>query len=191
MNKVLIGTLTLAFGVLAHANSVTCTTSPTQIANGIGTATLTCAAIDAGAGFTIGSLELLLASDYINGPIGTTSGTSVQVIYAPSADFSNHTELVTGGFSSSGSTTDGVTNTGGGPFLAQTISVGTETLASFTLFETSSVTSGGPVNASTVNAYLVYTPTSSSSAPEPGSMMLLGSGLLAAGLIGRKKLVRK
>jgi hypothetical protein len=36
-------------------------------------------------------------------------------------------------------------------------------------------------------AVLTYT----TSAPEPGSMMLLGGGLLAAGLIGRKKLVRK
>jgi hypothetical protein len=45
---------------------------------------------------------------------------------------------------------------------------------------------GGSVQGVSEQAFLVLT--YSSSAPEPGSMMLLGSGLLAAGLIGRKKL---
>jgi hypothetical protein len=49
--------------------------------------------------------------------------------------------------------------------------------------------SGGSLNSTALVTFTYQTP--SGSAPEPGSMMLLGGGLLAAGLIGRKKLVRK
>jgi hypothetical protein len=41
------------------------------------------------------------------------------------------------------------------------------------------------------DTYIQAFQTVSTGSPEPGSMILLGSGLLAAGLIGRKKLVRK
>jgi len=177
----------LALGFIAQASSVTCTTSPTQIPNGVGSASLTCAGIDAGPGFIIGNLQLLLASDYINGPIGTTSGTSVQVIYTPSANFGAHTEVVSGGFSSSGSTTDGNPNVGGGPFLAETIFVNAQTLSSFTIGEVSSVTAGGPVNASTVNAFLVYTATATGSVPEPATLGLMGSALVGLGFLARRK----
>jgi hypothetical protein len=149
---------------------------------------LNCPSLDAGAGFTIGSLQLLLASDYINGPLGTTSGTTVSVVYAPTANFANHTEAVSGGFSSSSSTTDGVANVGGGPFLAQTISIGAQVLASFNLVETSSITAGGPVNASTINAFLVYTPVPvTSGVPEPATLGLMGSALLGVGFLARRK----
>jgi hypothetical protein len=178
----------LGLGLIAQASTITCTTSPTQIAGGVGTATLNCPSIDAGAGFTIGNLQLLLASDYINGPISTTSGTTVSILYSASANFANHTEAVSGGFSSSGSTTDGNPNVGGGPFLAETINVGTQTLAGFTLTETSSVMSGGPVNASTINAFLVYTPTAiQSGTPEPATLGLMGSALLGLGFLARRK----
>jgi hypothetical protein len=40
-------------------------------------------------------------------------------------------------------------------------------------------------------AFVTFNYSFPASTPEPGSMILLGSGLLAAGLIGRKKLVRK
>jgi hypothetical protein len=49
--------------------------------------------------------------------------------------------------------------------------------------------SGGSLNSTALVVFTYQTP--SGSAPEPGSMMLLGGGLLAAGLIGRKKLVRQ
>jgi len=53
----------------------------------------------------------------------------------------------------------------------------------------SSLTFSGQLGTTAFVTFTYQTPTGS--APEPGSMMLLGSGLLAAGLIGRKKLVRK
>lgn len=51
--------------------------------------------------------------------------------------------------------------------------------------------SGGSLNSTVLVTFTYSTPTITGSAPEPGSMMLLGGGLLAAGVIGRKKLVRK
>jgi hypothetical protein len=62
----------------------------------------------------------------------------------------------------------------------------------FSVSESSIVTSGSVATSSAaVIVEYDFTPTVTSSAPEPGSMMLLGSGLLVAGLIGRKKLVRQ
>ncbi len=69
----------------------------------------------------------------------------------------------------------------------------------------SCLTTGQPTSLSVAESYVYtsgFTATSiqdsyqqafqsTSGTPEPGSMILLGSGLLAAGLIGRKKLVRK
>jgi hypothetical protein len=60
---------------------------------------------------------------------------------------------------------------------------------------TSMIDSGSGPNPITTNgdvtAQLFAVMTYSTVAPEPGSMLLLGGGLLAGGLIGRKKLVRK
>jgi PEP-CTERM motif len=54
---------------------------------------------------------------------------------------------------------------------------------------TSSLTGAGQLGSLALVTYTYSAPTTG--APEPGSMMLLGSGLLVAGLIGRKKFVRK
>lgn len=175
----------LALSLAAHGTTITCTVSPTQIPNGTGTASLSCPSIDAGSGFIIGSLQLLLASDYINGPFGASSGTTVSVVYTPAANFGAHTQAVTGGFSSTSSTTDGNPDSGGGPFLAETIFVNSQTLAGFTIQESSSVSAGGPVSASTVNAFLSYT--ASSPVPEPATLGLAGGALLALGCFARRK----
>lgn len=53
----------------------------------------------------------------------------------------------------------------------------------------SSLTNSGTLDTSAFITYTYSAPLTG--APEPGSMMLLGSGLLAAGLIGRKKFARK
>jgi hypothetical protein len=185
----LISLSTLAVGLIAHANTITCLPSPVSQAGGTGTgATITCAAIDAGAGFTIGNLQMLLASDYTNGPVGTTSGTNVHVVYTPSANFGTHTEDVSGGFSSNASATDGVNNSGPAPWLAQTILVGTQTLASFTVADVFSVTAGGPVASATANVFLTYTPQQiSTGTPEPATLGLMGCALLGLGFLARRK----
>ena len=190
MKKTLLLSLSiLALGFTAQANFVTCLPSPVSIANGNGTGTtITCDAIDAGAGFTIGNLQLLLASDYNNGPVGSNSGTEVDVVYTPSANFGSHTEELFGGFSSQSSDTDGTPNVGPAPWLAETIVVGTQTLASFTIGDVSSVVSGGPVASSTANVFLQYTPTAiTSGTPEPATLGLMGSALLGLGFLARRK----
>jgi hypothetical protein len=55
----------------------------------------------------------------------------------------------------------------------------------------SSLTASGQLGTTAFVTFTYSTPTIIGSAPEPGSMLLLGGGLLVAGLIGRKKLVRK
>jgi hypothetical protein len=74
-------------------------------------------------------------------------------------------------------------------FGAGTFSVATVTSAIDAGSQANPIGSNGDVTTQ-LYAILTYS-TPTGSAPEPGSMMLLGSGLLAAGLIGRKKLVRK
>ena len=73
---------------------------------------------------------------------------------------------------------------GAGTFVVATVS-GSPDSANLS----SSLTSSGQLGTTAFVTFTYQTPTGS--APEPGSMMLLGGGLVAAGLIGRKKLVRK
>ena len=70
-----------------------------------------------------------------------------------------------------------------------TFVVGDVSAAADSLNPSSSLTASGQLGTTAFVTFTYQTPAGST--PEPGSMMLLGSGLLAAGLIGRKKLVRK
>lgn len=144
---------------------------------------------------TINSVEIFFVSDY---QIGTGSSNSVSVTYGvPSAGSFTVAAVdpcvITGASNS-------VTNTCG--FYSTNINApGTEDESStltgaalqsfaalpFTVGVSSAINSGA-VQTSAGDVIVEYDYTVNSGVPEPGSMMLLGSGLLAAGLIGRKKL---
>jgi PEP-CTERM motif len=81
-------------------------------------------------------------------------------------------------------TTDLAAYVGAGNFTVANVSANPDSTA-----PGSSLTASGQLGSTAFVTYTYSTP--SGSAPEPGSMMLLGSGLLAAGLIGRKTLARK
>jgi len=81
-------------------------------------------------------------------------------------------------------TTDLPFYVGSGNFTVADVSANVDSSASGSM-----LTGAGQLGSFAQVTYTYSAP--SSGAPEPGSMMLLGSGLLAAGLIGRKKFVRK
>jgi hypothetical protein len=153
------------------------------------------------AGDTFVSLTIVLQTDYSGGTGGTLnttqttfSGSLADVLQATSAGSATgtgpafaYTDTASCGAApcspnepSFGSnyfgTVDAAIN--GGNYVGAVIS---ETY-------TTAVTAGS-VQAASDQVFIVLN--YSTSAPEPGSLMLLGGGLLAAGLIGRKKLVRK
>jgi PEP-CTERM motif-containing protein len=81
------------------------------------------------------------------------------------------------------------TDTGSGGFHTSTCNT-TGQPTSMSIAESYVYTSGFTATA-IQDTYVQAFQSVSTGSPEPGSMILLGSGLLAAGLIGRKKLVRK
>jgi len=81
-------------------------------------------------------------------------------------------------------TTDLAAYVGSGVFTVGDVSANVDSSAAG-----SSLLASGQLGSTAFITYTYSAPTTG--APEPGSMMLLGSGLLAAGLIGRKKFVRK
>jgi hypothetical protein len=152
----------------------------------------TCAAFSAlPLGDTFVSVQMVLQSDYTGG-VGVTTNSTQTVFGNTLSDTITSTSAPgLGGSETYSSANVGAPNdpSAGNNFFIETTSL-TYSQAQSTFLESYSttVTSGSVQGASgQVYAILNY----SSAAPEPGSMMLLGSGLLAAGLIGRKKLVRK
>lgn len=169
----------------------TCTVSPTLIANGNGVGSLACPALDAGAGFTLGTVTLSIASDYLNGPIGTTLGTSVLITYTPDGTgtpFGPHNTLVSGGFSSNSFLVDSLVPVGPTPWAVGTMNVNTQTLAGFNLAITSAVQSGF-MSTSSANAFLsgntVAIP-QQGDVPEPGTWAMMLGGLGAMVIFRRQ-----
>lgn len=147
-------------------------------------------------GGTVTGATLIYLADYSNGL--TSSVTEVTQFTFSGGTLTNTSDTVTTtGTSSSNSYTsaDGVTYEPFG-FLTATsqsgfydaissTSNGTQIVAAYT----NTITTGSVVaGTGYTELVLTYTPNST---PEPGSLMLLGSGLLAAGLIGRKKLINR
>lgn len=191
MKKTLLLSLsTLVLGVSAQANTVTCGASPTNVpgaTTGVGGIDLVCGAIDAGAGFLIGNLQLLVFGDWSN---GQSASNTVHEVYTPSTLFLTHTIDLTGGFTSGTASYDGgagYVGANNGPFnpAVETVFINSETLGSITVNGTSAITLGGPINNSTLNVELVYTATSPS--PEPATLGLMGGSLLGLGLLTRRK----
>jgi hypothetical protein len=204
--------LTAAAALSANATVVSCTVSDdaghnlTSVATGSGpntgfsiaggttggsaaTAAISCPGLDAGAGLIITNFQLLGTAGYTGGPFGTTTGTqTTETFTALSGAFSGASvaQTSTGG-------TDPSVFLPGNPFqIGSTVSPGTQTTSSFFVSILSSVSQGGPVAASSGQVVLSYTTQPvTSGVPEPVSMLLFGSGLLAVSLIGRKKFTRK
>jgi hypothetical protein len=144
-------------------------------------------------GGTVTSATLIYLSDYSNGLSpsvtemtifnfsgGSLTNTSDTVTTTGSSSSSNYVSADSATFDAYG----GVTSTSLAGFLDPISSTSNSTTISAAY--TNSITSGSVVSATGyTELILTYTPTTT---PEPGSMMLLGGGLLAAGLIGRKKL---
>jgi len=158
-----------------------------------GTTTISCPTFNTAllpGGSTFSNEQLIIQTDFSGAPPNTF--VDVQASYTSGVtNFISNTEEASGvGGSSTYSTTLTLTAFGGSgaPYWYQLSTASSSVITAFTVSATDSVLgdSAGNPGSITNNAYEVITYTSST--PEPGSMMLLGSGLLAAGLIGRKKL---
>jgi hypothetical protein len=112
-----------------------------------------------------------------------------------SSQGNSYTNATSGGLGSDGGATS-VCPPGGGHacnFTLPTTDAQTVLAGVFTINDTAFVDAGSYSQGATdshIDVTFTYTPVTTSS-PEPVSMLLFGTGLLAVSLIGRKKLVRK
>jgi hypothetical protein len=202
--------LVMTIAASAASVSVTCTAVNSSPGSAVITpTTLTCPDFATlPAGDTATSIQLFAGDSFDGGTFGQTNIIDV--------NYSSINGAITGlpgslpnsciGAAGTGSTcTAEVSGTTSGNTGSSTFAFGnaiTTSLGSFiggTTFNVASVTSAVDAGSALppltgtgdVTAQLFATLTYSTAAPEPGSMMLLGSGLFAAGLIGRKKLAGK
>jgi hypothetical protein len=163
--------------------------------------TSNCAAFSAlPVGDTFVSVELVLQADYTGGG-GVTNATATTwgpVILADTINVTG-TGVSTSwlDYASCGNTSSNVTCTPNDPaqgtnYFETVLSGVNSTNYTTAISEAYSVAvTSGQVQGVSGQIFAVLNYTTTTGTPEPASMILLGSGLLAAGLIGRKKLVRK
>jgi hypothetical protein len=175
----------------------TCTNFGGTYANGAGSLTDSCSGFSQ-AGTTLNSVEIWYVSDF---QFGGSPTNTVNIVFTPSNSLDTWTPSSTtctiSGAGTANTDTCGfysgtLTSPGTTEVSANGAGIAALAASGFTVNAISSVTAGSVSNSSSgVIVEYDYT-TNAGSAPEPGSMILLGSGLVAAGLLGRKKLfVRK
>lgn len=196
-----LSALALTMTVAASASSIDtflCGSATNQGGGGFNPSTITCTTptLSSLGAVDIDSVAFSFAGSYDGGSVGQTNTVS-ESISTTTNNLTGGSGLGSGPFSwtetnFASSITSGTTASGGyasNPVTYTYTSPTTSNPGTVVFTPADTVTNGGVNN---VYAQVYETVTyDTSSAPEPGSMMLLGGGLLAAGLIGRKKLVRK
>jgi hypothetical protein len=169
-------------GSNGYAASGTQPTTGSEVCPAFSTASL--------AGSTITAEQLVVQSDYTGGSLGITNSISNSYSYTPYATLITDIMTATSapGTGPSENYTDNIGTLYNGNSYFADPTFGTGTFAAFSVGYNPTVTAG---TVQGVSGQLYELITYQSSAPEPGSMMLLGGGLLAAGLIGRKKLASR
>jgi hypothetical protein len=199
-----IATLACSLSAMAGTFTVTgtCTPFTFPFSGGAGSGTLSCpsfASLGAAGAIDIAGATLNLFADYqagnpttadkITDTFNMTSGVTGLNAGISWALGTTTTMSVSGGFSSTGSTPASPN-----PDAAASAAFGTAaSLAQWTAFSVgvSSVVNSGSVTTSSAGATITFTYDTANASPEPVSMLLFGSGLLAVSLIGRRKFARK
>lgn len=166
-------------GSLGYAAGGTQPTTGSEVCPAFSTASL--------AGSTVTSEQLVVESDYTGGTLGLLNSISNSYAYTPFVTLITDMMTATSapGTGPSENYTDSIGTLYSPPSYFEDPSFGATSFGSFSVSYNPTVTAG---TVQGVSGQLYELITYTSSTPEPGSMMLLGGGLLAAGLIGRKKL---
>jgi len=204
--------LMMTISASAATITVTCSVAGTNGANNFASAALNCAQLTAVqlGGNTLNSVEIQISDSFNQGNPATNpnifdfnytaidpdvkllnSGLPNTCLTSGTGSASTCEDIIsgqiTGGtFYQLGNliTTNLAAYVGSGTFAVADVGVSVDASA-----PNSSLTASGQLGSTAFVTYSFSAPTTG--APEPGSMMLLGSGLLVAGLIGRKKFVNK